>query len=315
MRDTVVFHLGLLFYSLLFVISTEVAAQPMEYRVVVVGAHILPNKADGGCWDFCLGGRTQRLKLTETLQKTPIDRWRSVLRHHNALEGTSLPDAYALLRFSNGLVIRTHKISDSLLPEWGTTESIALHRGVRLSASIWDTDLQRDDLIGQRDDIPIPPHILEQGGTWTLQIGQVYALTLLFVPNPRAHRPRGLRAGLYEVTIRSAEIPLHNPDGKSWDIMNGKPDPYVYLRIGSHEFKTPILRNTHRPQWNATTRLYLTGREPLGLRILDHDGTSEETIGSCSFSSLEHLPFVRRVLLTLRCDRVRQLKLHFRRLR
>ncbi len=315
MRDLLRFSIGLLTVFFIAMTSAFVEAQTNEYRVVVVSAHILPSKADGGCWDFCLGGRSQRERQTQLLQKTPLDRWQSVLRKHNILGGSRLPDAYALLRFSNGLVIRTHKIQDSLMPEWGTTESIALSRSVRLTVSVWDGDLRRDDLIGQREDMPIPTHILEQGGTWQMRVGRVHALTLLFVPNPSATRRRGLRAGLYEVTLRSADIPAYNSDGKPWDMMNGKPDPYIHLRIGSHEFKTPILRNTLRPQWNATTRLYLTGREPLGLRILDHDGPTEEIVGFCSFSSLEHLPFVRRALLTLRCDRVRQLKIHFRRLR
>ncbi|MCB9642748.1 MAG: hypothetical protein H6728_06690 [Myxococcales bacterium] len=303
---------GVAFLCLACIFAQDAHAK--DFRVVVVGAKILPTKDNGACWDFCFRGRKKYGALTQLLERSPLGSWKSLLNKRGVNGATALPDAYAIVRFSNGLTIRTHKIQNSLVPEWGSTEYIALRKGMRVDVEVWDADLRKDDLIGQRKDIPLPEKLLQQGGTWTIRVGRALEFSLFFVRDQRNVPRRGLRAGLYEITVRSALIDAHN-NGKPWDIMNGKPDPYVLLKIGTKDLKTPVLRDTLTPQWHATYKIYLTGRESLSVSIFDHDGPTEQLLGECSFSSIEHLPLLRRVLLKLQCDHVKDLKIHFRRIR
>jgi hypothetical protein len=284
---------------------------PQAMRIVVVGAKILPVKADGRCWDLCFRKAKGLQQLAKRLEKTASADWASVVKGASGASGAAMPDAYAILRFDSGQTIRTHTIKDSLMPRWGTTEAVSLRSGERVEIALWDEDLRYDDLIGQRK-LAIPSILLAQGGMWTIRLGQAFEVILHLIREKPRHGSARFLAGLYDVTLRSARISPYKADGSAWDPRDGKPDPYATLRLGKHTIQTKVERDTLLPTWGTTQRLYLTGKEEVEIRVMDRDPLGEEEIGVCRMGALEGMRLIRRALLHLRCGRVEMLKIHFR---
>ena len=79
-----------------------------------------------------------------------------------------------------------------------------------------------------------------------------------------------------------------------------KVDPYVIVRVPGHlfrnqEHKTPDLKNTSTPQWNAQFLLKVTNRDVIEFLIKDHDTfTPDDLIGKVGISVQRLMEYIQQ---------------------
>lgn len=287
-----------------------------DYRVVVVGAKIFPTKENKACWDPCMPrARTALSSLSQKLASfSPQYSWTTVMQDQDKqLQGSKLPDPYAVLRFSNGKQIKTHVIQDNLQPHWGTTDLVSLSQQDTLSIAVYDKDLNRDDLIGQYPATRLPKDILAQGGTLNLRFQHVFEMQILFI-RLKTNVLRRFIPGRYRITIKNAQLSPRKMDGRSWDIFGGAPDPFAVIQLGHHQIKTPHRPNTIHPEWNYSKELYLYGNERFTFSVYDRDLVQHDLVGSCFFNQLQFAPMLNRSLFRWKCKQIEQITIEFQRL-
>ncbi|TNE49732.1 MAG: hypothetical protein EP343_10700 [Deltaproteobacteria bacterium] len=288
-----------------------------DFRIVVVGAKLLPTKTGNRCWDPCMpSARTALSSLTKQLAVLSTgDAWSlTTNRQSSLLKGSKMPDPYLVIKFSNGKRIKTGVAKNTLSPQWGTTERVSLDKGDTVSFLMRDKDLNKDDTIGTKPNVSIPAHLLKKGGTWKLRFHKVYELELLLV-KLKTKILRRFVPGLYRVTIRQAEIAKTKPSGSSWDVFRGRPDPFVILTLGKHRIVTPHKKNTHKPIWNYSKDVYLNGDERFEFLVFDRDLSSHDLIGSCFFNQLRFAPLFQRKHFRWNCKSVKDIRIDFARIK
>lgn len=110
---------------------------------------------------------------------------------------------------------------------------------------------------------PPPPGMLESGG--------------LTAPPPEIRR----------LTFVSAELPPSRADQRTWDD-DGHPDLYcVLLRNGEEIYRTPVVRDTLRPEWpHASVTVRFDPRARLRFELRDDDGPVSELVSEIEFTGI-----------------------------
>lgn len=288
-----------------------------DFRIVVVGAKLLPTKAGKRCWDPCMpSARTALFSLTQQLAgMTTGDAWGLLTKKQSSLlKGSKMPDPYLVIKFSNGKRVVTDVAKNTLYPQWGTTERVSL--SVKDTLSFWmrDKDLNKDDTIGSKPNVKIPAHLLKSGGSWKLRFNKVYELELLLV-RLKTSLLRRFIPGLYKVTIKQAKIHKTKSGGQRWDILRGRPDPFVIVTLGKHRIVTPHVKNTYQPVWSYSKKVYLNGDERFEFLVFDRDFSSHDLVGSCFFNQLRFAPLLQRKHFRWKCKQVEEIQIDFQRVK
>ncbi len=312
--------LGLFFF---FFSSPMALAEARRFRVVVVNARLIPVKTSGNCWDLCSRRTARKLKsMAKQLESVGSFEAHAVSAAFAAAtrgqstytKGTRMPDPFVKVLFSNGQKILTHAVKNTMTPEWGTSEEISLQPKDTISIQVWDKDLRMHDKIGELRTRQIPLKYLTKGGTWRIRFQQVYELTLMFVSlKPRAIRK--FQPGHYRVIVHGADIAPKNSGNRYWDAFRGYPDPYVVLWIGKRKITTPVVRNSLRPRWNYAFKIFLSGTERFLYHVYDQDFRRDDRIGSCTYQQVSHLVLRYSKHYRRRCQRIREIRISFERIR
>lgn len=298
-------------------------ANTQNFRVVLLDARILPVKANGNCWDVCsrrvareLKGIADRLGQVQSFEPDAVKAaFAAATRQPNAyLQGSRMPDPYAVVTFRHRQELRSQPVNDTLFPQWGASEQVVLSDSETVTLSVWDKDsLKSDDLIGQIGPIAIPQKYLKQGGIWRLRFQQVFELRILFVPLP-TKAVNKFQPGLYRILVHGAVIAPRKPDGRNWDAFRGLPDPYAILTVGKHKFQTPVIPNTLTPQWAFFTQVYLVGTERFMYAVYDKDINRDDLIGSCTYQQISHLILRYQKHYRHQCQSVQSIRISFERI-
>ncbi len=300
--------------------SKEKAPVKRSYRIVVSGAMLLPVKANGNCWDICSRGTARKLrKMAKRLQHVGSFKPDAVKAAYAAatrglssfIRGGKMPDPYVKLTFSNGQVIQSRTVSNTMNPVWGTSEQVSLTATDRVAIEVWDKDKFRDDLIGKRAESVVPARFLKKGGTWRLRFGQVYELSVMIVPL-KPKRMVKFKPGFYRVLIHGAVLASKKSNGRNWDAFGGLPDPYVVLVVGRHKITTPTLRNKTRPQWSFFREIYLNGTERFIYSVYDKDSfNKDDLIGTCAYQQVSQLVLQYNKHYRHRCQNIEEIRISF----
>jgi hypothetical protein len=96
------------------------------------------------------------------------------------------------------------------------------------------------------------------------------------------------RTSLWDVYISFAVVPDKNKSGASWDVLNGLPDPYLYVftseGTSSHSGQTSTLTDTAFPFWAETPVTSVKASELLAntsVEVWDADVDFDDFIGGC----------------------------------
>lgn len=83
------------------------------------------------------------------------------------------------------------------------------------------------------------------------------------------------------VSVLSAELPPSRTDGQPWDA-DGEPDLYaVILRDGVEVYRTPVVRDSRRPEWRtAEVTLRVRPDSVLRFELWDEDGVVDQPVGA-----------------------------------
>ena len=83
------------------------------------------------------------------------------------------------------------------------------------------------------------------------------------------------------VSVLSAELPPSRPDGQPWD-SDGGPDLYaVILRDGAEVYRTPVVRDSLRPEWRAAeVTMRIRPTTVLRFELWDDDGVVDQPVGA-----------------------------------
>lgn len=299
-------------------------ASAKNYRVVVVGARLLPVKASGNCWDLCSRKTSRKLKaVADQMAKVVSFQPAAVNAAFAAatrgmtvyMKGARMPDPYVKVQISTGHAFRTQVIKDTITPKWNSSELTSLSPTSKISLEVWDKDISRDDLIGRLKPRFVPSTYLKNGGTWRLRFGQVYELTLMVVP-VKQKVVKTFKPGVYRVLIHGANIDKKKANGSGWDPFGGRPDPYVVLVIGRHRIVTPVAKNTLSPQWSFFKQLFLTGTERLIYYVYDKDTLNkDDLIGSCAYQQVSHVVLRYQSHYRHRCQSIREIRISFERVK
>jgi hypothetical protein len=102
-------------------------------------------------------------------------------------------------------------------------------------------------------------------------------LSVMHSPIDRATQPEDL----WRLTVVSADIPAQKRSGLSWDEDNGKPDPYVVLRIqGNERWHSSAVSDSLEPQFDQPPKnLKFARGAKLRFELWDSDGMSSDPIG------------------------------------
>ena len=171
-------------------------AEAKAYRLVVVGAQILPTKANGDCWDPCLPNTKERMmqlamrlmgRLSMASSSNLVALVGTEIARFSAketLNAYSLPDPFVVLKLSNGQTIKTHHVRNTIEPQWGTTERVFLKGEESIQIYVWDKDLKHHDPIGYTTaEIPFCQLHSRRNATWTLRLfGCVLSFWLQVLP-------------------------------------------------------------------------------------------------------------------------------------
>jgi hypothetical protein len=332
-----------LFGLCLFVPQSEAK----QFRLVVVGARLSPLKASGQCWDWCRGGSQRKLRHLQKAVKRYARMGAKKLRRmalkkgmtkvaqlatgmadptgislvlalanggfKQYAKGTKMPDAFVTIKLSTGQVIKTHRVKNTIVPQWGTTETVQLDSQTHIQFYVWDKDLREDDPIGRKVVTSVPKRLLAKGGTWRLHFGGVYELELLLIPVLKTSS--NFQPGYYNVTVLSATVARRKRNGRPWDAFRGRPDPVASIQIGRYRIRTSVEKNSFSPSWNKTVRMYLTGNEDLRYLIYDKDFSRSDRIGSCLVRPIKKLRFERNMIFRARCQQIREINIRFSKIR
>ena len=295
-----------------------------SYRIVVSTARLLPVKPNGNCWDLCSRSTARKLnKMAKRLQHVGSFKPDAVKAAYATatrglgtfIKGGKMPDPYIKISFSNGQVIKSRTIRNTINPSWGVSEQAYLKATDRIAIEVWDDDQFKDDLIGKRAETMIPAKYLKKGGTWRLRFGQVYELSIMFVPlKPKVEQT--FKPGLYRVLIHGAVLAKKKSNGRNWDAFGGSPDPYVILIVGRHRIKTPMVRNSLRPQWSFFRDVYLTGTERFIYSVFDKDTLNKDDLmGTCAYQQVSQLVLRYQKHYRHRCQNIKEIRISFERLK
>lgn len=72
---------------------------------------------------------------------------------------------------------------------------------------------------------------------------------------------------------------------RCWDLGCDPPDPYVVVSAGGQRERTPVVRNTYRPTWNAVVLNQVRAEhllERLTLEVFDDDLRFDDEVGGCA---------------------------------
>jgi PDZ domain/C2 domain len=85
----------------------------------------------------------------------------------------------------------------------------------------------------------------------------------------------------------SAELPPSRPDGRTWDD-DGDPDLYAVLFRNDQEvYRTPVVRNSLRPQWtNAAVTARLDAHARFRVELHDEDSALDELVAETHFTGV-----------------------------
>jgi len=114
------------------------------------------------------------------------------------------------------------------------------------------------------------------------------------------------------LTFVSANLPPSRADQRTWDD-DGHPDLYcVLLRDGEEIYRTPVARDTLRPEWqHASVTVRFDPRARLRFELRDDDGPVSELVSEIEFTGVPEgamaggnvsLQLTRGVTLFLRAD-------------
>ncbi len=327
-----------------FIISTCSLphASAKKFRVTVIGGKVYPFKSSGDCWDPCFNSKKKQ-KQFSTLEKlfsylsikdivlimtsnSSEELLKRILKSsffgHLALDytlkalrktfrGLSMPDPYLRINFDNGEVIKTHYAKNTIVPIWNVVKVVSISPNTPLQIYLWDKDLKNDDPIKYWIFRRIPPHLFEYGGIWTISQKPFTQIQLRLTPIDEI-RGCSLPPRKYTVSILSASIEYKKKNGKYWDIIHGKPDPYVILKLGNKVIRTNVDRNTYSPSWNSKFRIFLTGRETMDIKIFDKDISRDDLIGSCRTKLVGCSFEGGSYLFNLRCGQASNITFRFR---
>lgn len=93
-------------------------------------------------------------------------------------------------------------------------------------------------------------------------------------------------AGMWQLELIGAELPVRKRTGLPWDDDNSPPDPFVRLFVGGRMiWESEVLEDTSRPEWNVTLprNVLLARGGRFHVEVWDHDSAvSADPIGTHS---------------------------------
>ncbi|MCK5798880.1 MAG: hypothetical protein KAI47_16925 [Deltaproteobacteria bacterium] len=297
---------------LLLLLAAPVAYSATQRRITVLDAYIMPAKSTGACWDACMGRNTAKLKkLLGRLAKATGPKGWAIVAASNVgkwvANGSQAPDPFVTVDFDKGRMIRTNTAKNTLRPSWGSSKILPLGLRESVTIRVWDRDTRFNDPIGHLT-VDVPKKYLRHGGIWKLHFPGVYELSLKFSSATPA--ATSLASGRYRVTVANGLVADTKTNGKAWDALGGRPDPFVTLQIGRQTLRTSIIPNTLRPGWDRSQTVTLSSNDPVQISIWDKDAMRNDLIGFCRFGLVRNLK-VRDAVWRLRCGQLRSLIIRF----
>ena len=279
---------------LMFLPATSQAATVKYLKLTVMKAKLWPSKADGRCWDICLG---KRYKLPARGNKD-YQKYFENEEFRKACTGSKSPDAFVVLKVGT-TTFMTDKFNNTCTPEFkknGTyisKEFVLKNDGkVPFTVEVRDNDGAanvrfKSDLMGSFTAGSVPAALLAGKELTLKSFGQVEELVIKGEIVTKTVSDGC--DGTYKVTVKSFDVKATKSNGKAWDNKwltggGGRPDVSVKFSTGGTPIQTKAYKNTVSASYskeynNSSSAVVVKKGTVVKLTVYDDELRSKETIG------------------------------------